>query len=701
MYTSIDFNNCSQGTFDSDYTIIEILILHRKYEEAFHTIRTLLNKVKYDDDSYIHKLLQLQGHCESVDDSRYCSYSAENVSNITTCISKNKTEPINSKSITITMTCCKRIDLFIPTVNSFLACCKDLGEHVYEWIAVDDNSSDADRKKMQELYPFIRFIFKTPEQKGHAKSMNILLDIIKTPHIFHLEDDWRFFIQDTYLEKCLQVLDDNVKLGQCLLNKNYSEDIATFGAYGGGYRRYTPQGLRYYIHEHLTVDSLKNYKFDKPNSTYWPHYSLRPGITKKSALDAVGKYSEDAGHFEMDYANKYKNAGYITAYLDNIYCTHIGRRTYERASNIQNAYDMNSEKQFGIESANSKSGSDTDIKTSIKTYVLNLNRRPDRLKKFQELNDKQFINYNIFQAIDGMKLTPCHNIQRLFEKNDYKYRRGIVGCALSHLLMWRDLLDIKSNGLIIEDDAVLTPDFMAKVLHLITSCPDADIIFLGHHPYEWADTPLNKRIDILPTAEKWSLERCMRDSAGGTTAYYITLRGIYNLMSYINSNSITNGIDWVMFKTANINNIYYCSPHLAFADFAQITTNPDTDIQNCYDGVGYASEIDWIKDEISFWGEKGIKNFKDYPELEDSKSSILYYDDICCKGDLITHVCMFKNTNPNKIKIWLYPVNCYSVGKYMVTVPENMVTDETLKNITFGGHLNSFNMVSDSIKKMV
>jgi glycosyltransferase involved in cell wall biosynthesis len=61
---------------------------------------------------------------------------------------------------------------------------------------IDDNSSENDRQFMKERYPFIRFIYKTPEQKGHPRSMNMLLKEIKTPYVFNLEDDFEFFRRD-------------------------------------------------------------------------------------------------------------------------------------------------------------------------------------------------------------------------------------------------------------------------------------------------------------------------------------------------------------------------------------------------------------------------------------------------------------------------------------------------------------------------
>ena len=54
-------------------------------------------------------------------------------------------------NVTITMTTCKRFNLFTQTVSSFINCCLDI-ELVSRWICVDDNSTEEDRKEMKELY---------------------------------------------------------------------------------------------------------------------------------------------------------------------------------------------------------------------------------------------------------------------------------------------------------------------------------------------------------------------------------------------------------------------------------------------------------------------------------------------------------------------------------------------------------------------
>ena len=676
----------SQEAFEDNVKLIEGLI---SLKVSMNSVDLLIQEtlsVPYNDDSYIFRLLALQRSLvtqdgnkpdifENVSGKKFSIYSQQKISEIYNHL---KLRPSNPKenNITVTMTTCKRLNLFKETVNSFLACCSDLSEYLWEWLVVDDNSPEEERKEMQTLYPFIKFIWKTPEEKGHARSMNIIREHVLNSgvrYVWHLEDDFRFFREGRWISKCISVLEDNSRLGQCLLNRCYGEDMAVGSLIGGGHRRYlknegllkTSQLLRYYIHEYAVGDALTKIhgklNDQKLNScAYWPHYSLRVGLTRTTVYRTIGKFNEQADHFEMEYAHRYRKL-WLTAYLDQVVCSHIGRRTYERESGKVNAYDLNSEKQFGEEirnppiqpeeseikldrislqtrpqiltSSNSSHISDSipggtgelgapaamivKRQIGVKIYVLNLSRRPDRLQRFRDINQKELTHFHRFEAIDGQSLKPDLFIQQLFQGNDYSYRRGIVGCAMSHLLMWAELAESNLAGmLIIEDDAELTHQFIPKVVRLIEDTPQADIIFLHHHPYSrfYHSEYLDKTRE--PIAEEWSFERSKRESMGGTTAYWITKRGAENMIKYIEKHGIRMGIDWVMFHNT-LNKVYYTSPFLAFAECAQ-SGGLDTDIQKDYNGVGFTSREEWIGEELKYWNE-GLKDA--FPELKNLESA--------------------------------------------------------------------------------
>lgn len=685
-----------------------------------YSIINELLQVPYNDDTYIMQLLKIQGELsdqmENIPNESLIKYNKVTCNRLLKTII-DRGGNVKNDSLVITMTTCRRYNLFEQTVNSFLEYCRDLENYILQWIVVDDNSSIEDRERMKQNYPFMTFIFKEPANKGHAKSMNILRNKIieiNAPFVLHLEDDFRFFVPGKWITKCMAVLKTNPKYGQCLFNRAYGEDMKIGATIWGGHRRYIPhpeiasEKLRYYIHEYATGSAL--HKIGKQladkglaNCFYWPHFSLRVGLTRLEVYKIIGEFNESAAHFELEYAKRYRRL-YLTTYLDNVICTHIGRRTYERDGSKLNSYDLNNEKQFGQEpktildeseiklDAISLAVSKQEISRNIpkqqiiKAYVLNLKRRQDRLQKFREVNKLELTHFHVFNAIDGMKLKPSLFIQKLFEFNDYKYRRGIVGCAISHILMWAELSSSSNlNGmLIIEDDARLSKNFIAKFLHLLNDCPEADIIFLHHHAYpQWQNINDLNQVKI-PIATQWSKEKSINRSMGGTTCYYITRLGATRLLDEIDRKGIKYGIDWIMFHY-NVNKVFYTSPFLAFADCAQLK-GVDSDIQNDYTGVSFRDELEWLNVELSYWGEKGIKNVpQDLGLPEDENSKIIYKKEKCETRQLLSNFIIFPLTNELEKWIIEYPVHFFIIGRWLFSVPDTMLTFDNIKNHSFNG----------------
>jgi GR25 family glycosyltransferase involved in LPS biosynthesis len=545
---------------------------------------------------------------------RFIYYDKDIVKKI--CERKKRDFPL----VTLTITTCKRFDLFEKTINSVINCF-DI-DRIDHWICIDDNSSEEDRLKMKEKYPFFDFYWKTYEEKGHPQSMNILMKKIKTPYFFHLEDDWKFFVKKNYINDCFDVLNADKNLGQCLINKNYSEIESDIDVKGGFYKQ-TSSGLRYFEHEFAYSEEDKE-KFIKKygpskSSSYWPHFSFRPSLLRTDVIRKIGEFNEKISHFEMDFAYKYVNNGYKSAFFEGIYCLHIGRLTSERNDESKlNAYKLNNEIQFyGKEEQIEKKENEKKIQFNIKTLVVNLDRREDRWNKFNEVNNEslKFLNYVRFSAIDGMKLKPTSQLQQIFETNDYNMRKGMVGCAMSHLKMYCDLINDTNNVdayLIFEDDIELVPEFekkFNKVLQdFVKQNIEGDILFLGHHPRNLSDTEEIYNKEKMPEIEKWDSYTSFINSLGGTTCYLISKKGAEKLLNFIDNNGgMSNGIDTMMQKSANDLNVYYCKPHLIYSEcYRGDNTNLDTDIQHDYSSLTL-STFERLNLELEYYKENNIE----------------------------------------------------------------------------------------------
>ena len=76
-------------------------------------------------------------------------------------------------------------------------------------------------------------------------------------------------------------------------------------------------------------------------------------------------------------------------------------------------------------------------------YLINLARRSDRLEKFKathpELKEKAYV----LPAVDGRRLALTQELAHCFRDNDFKWKKAVMGCALSHLSLWEKLANDK------------------------------------------------------------------------------------------------------------------------------------------------------------------------------------------------------------------------------------------------------------------
>ena len=643
------------------------------------------------------------------------------------------------RKVIITTTTCKRTDLLSRTIDSFLECVLDWKEFVYKWIVVDDNSSSEDKEFMKMNYPFLEFVYKTPDQKGHPKSMNMFLDILDTfdtssTFVFNLEDDWEFFKKDNYFTKLLNILDENTSYGQALINVNYSEDTNSANTLWGATMNKTKDNEPYFVHNFYQGQELdaKSKSCGHASCFYWPHFSFRVGLTRLSVFRTLGRYDEQAKHFEMEYAFRYVQAGFKTAFMAGTFCGHIGRRTYERNSEKLNAYDLNNEQQFGEKPKTQKQEVQKEpeiprrkLTQEVGVYVMNLKRRFDRLIKFFENNKDELFSVNIFEGFDGKTMKPSHKIQKAFKTGDYHYRRGIVGCAMTHIAIWKRLLNEPSHSyaIVLEDDAKLSKNFRQKIIYLLEKYENQfEIMFLHYNPY-----PHSNKAELyiqtgLPTAERWSVERSMRENMGSGAGYIITKDGARNMLKFIEKYGIPNAIDWVMFKTGNEQRILYTTPMVVMANCYQTTAGTDTDIQNVYDQVCY-NGIEWDKDEVKYIAQKMLSSYqnetfkttvidvlnKGFPEEEFKKLTTqkevtlsvvknckrMFTIVFCQKPDLNfmrDYCCVIPKSEKEVIlkTIASYPIQWYQTDEYIYIIPDKFMTDKIMDDKVWGeGYLNT------------
>lgn len=196
--------------------------------------------------------------------------------------------------IALLVVTCKRLHLFLQTMAA-LAFALGITDptHWSNWfcqlLVVDDNSSSEDRDLMRQRFPTFEFLFKTADQRGHAKSLQLAIPHIKSRFLFYLEDDR---VADTSLsEACSKgKLHSSSGFSSCFLHEalavfqhSGSEPVVLvrFDTMHRGWKKSitTPanQIVNIFVHEFAVED------IEHPFS-HWPGFSFNPGLWDLFAL---------------------------------------------------------------------------------------------------------------------------------------------------------------------------------------------------------------------------------------------------------------------------------------------------------------------------------------------------------------------------------------------------------------------------------
>lgn len=238
-------------------------------------------------------------------------------------------------------------------------------------------------------------------------------------------------------------------------------------------------------------------------------------------------------------------------------------------------------------------------------YVVNLDRRVDRLKSFVEHHPYFKGKVRRHKAVDGLSLELTPSIGALLRPNDFFWKKAVAGCALSHLKLWtmldNDSEEIQSY-LIMEDDARLNPEWSSKWLNIKNGLPDNwECVYLG------GVLPPNKEgfLQVLEETGVPGLFRIAPNTFFGqsvpsrqfhfcTYAYIISRRGVQRVIDAIEDHKgIWTSADHLLFNSLNKENVFVLNPLVAgasqdddpvylnsdFNDFSRID-NFDSDLWN-------------------------------------------------------------------------------------------------------------------------
>jgi GR25 family glycosyltransferase involved in LPS biosynthesis len=199
----------------------------------------------------------------------------------------------------------------------------------------------------------------------------------------------------------------------------------------------------------------------------------------------------------------------------------------------------------------------------LKQYVINLKRRTDRLQYFYDNYPFDKNNVEVVYGFDGKNLDQEDKDEvNIFNKLSNSLMAGEKGCFISHLRIYKDIVDKNIPfAVVMEDDGIFCENFKDKINQIIDEMPNnCQILYFGgrFEPYFKMEPGTFESIsnNIVSHFQKRWENRSQRNHDRTTSGYIIS----YNLAKFFlelyNANvNLDMAIDNWMLKNCMNNNI--------------------------------------------------------------------------------------------------------------------------------------------------
>ena len=451
---------------------------------------------------------------------------------------------------------CKEISEFKQTLNSMIRYCEDL-TLIPHWICICEPNVNLDKLKN---YTWIEFY------KKDQLPINMVWEKINTlKPKYWVNVPNCIFYHPIGLKPLLSILDKNShSIKQIIFNRNY-------GTVPNSIQETIPLAdMPISLHEYNETATLTDSTY-----RYWPHFAIQPSVCLVEPILKLGKFS-DSPFSEYEYAvrwaTNYKTAFTLknTFYIPNSMARHTMVNTTCEHPHIR---------------------------------VVNLERRLDRKQKLQSIFKSQKIDPKWVVAVDGKQLMPTDEIKKMVEGNMYNSRRGVIGCALSHLNLWKQLVSdpLHEYYIVLEDDIeFFAEDWYSKINSLVgMKSESVDLIWLGYHMFSPVREKVKNIYDIFSTTIELS-PFVNHQYIGGTFSYIIYKSGAQKIINYIESSGIKQPIDNLMVGVPDLI-MKEIRPFLIKSEWYEDIHKPvDSDIQMINDNLFLDQNLHSLLDQFIF-----------------------------------------------------------------------------------------------------
>jgi len=166
--------------------------------------------------------------------------------------------PQGDRRVTVVITSCKRHDLLEPTLASFF----ERNSHPIEKVIVVEDGDQAFAPEMTQRFAHQPMEWMhTGGRVGQVRAVDAAYSRVKTPYVFHVEDDWEF-VRPGFIEASMPILEAEPLCLQVWIR----------GAPG-------PQSHQFEDHEQVTAGHTWR-KVAKGHGGVWHGFSFNPGLRR-------------------------------------------------------------------------------------------------------------------------------------------------------------------------------------------------------------------------------------------------------------------------------------------------------------------------------------------------------------------------------------------------------------------------------------
>lgn len=189
-------------------------------------------------------------------------------------------------------------------------------------------------------------------------------------------------------------------------------------------------------------------------------------------------------------------------------------------------------------------------------YVINMDKDTEKMRVMEKTLAGLNVTFTRFPAINGGDISKKDKREMALPIcSDILCTKGMLGCGMSHMTLWKQI--VKNNigsALILEDDVVFTSNAIDVLEKAMQQLPkDWDLVYLGI---------LNTGFTMIDCKKKYSKNLCIPAYAGGTHAYALSNKGCRKLLQRIKK--VSWHIDQVMSRQLKYLNVFACDPMVAY-----------------------------------------------------------------------------------------------------------------------------------------